>query len=91
MRNYYKSGSWNAVCQVCGFTHKSDELKRRWDGLMVCVDDFELRNPQDLIRPPKDDSSVPWSSPEQYIYLTNNLLTEASDNLITEGSDNLTW
>jgi len=91
MKRYYKPGSWNAVCQVCGFTHKSDELKRRWDGLMVCEDDFELRNPQDLIRPPKDDSSIPWASPEQYTFLTSNITTQSGDALITEDGNNLIW
>jgi hypothetical protein len=63
MRSFHKHGFYNAVCDVCGFNFKSDELRQRWDGLMVCRNDFELRNPQDLIRIPTEDTSVPWSRP----------------------------
>jgi hypothetical protein len=91
MRSYYKPGDWNAVCQVCGFTHKASELRRRWDGVVVCPDDFEMRNPQDLIQMPKEKPGIPWSSPEQYIFLTDNLDTQDGDNLTTEDGDNLTW
>lgn len=64
MRTYFKAGCFNAICDVCGFKFKSDQLHKRWDGRMVCKEDFELRNPQDLIRLPKEDTSIPWSRPE---------------------------
>jgi hypothetical protein len=59
-----KLGDWNALCEVCGFKYKGSMLKKRWDGLMVCKDDYETRHPQDLIKIPKEDQSVPWTSPE---------------------------
>lgn len=58
-------GSWNVICDVCGFKFKAYQLRKRWDGKMVCKDDWEIRHPQDLIKIPKDDQSVPWSRPEQ--------------------------
>lgn len=58
-------GSWNVICDVCGFKFKAYQLRKRWDGKMVCKDDWEIRHPQDLIKVPKDDQSVPWSRPEQ--------------------------
>lgn len=61
---YYKRGSWNAVCDVCGFEFKSDELRKNWKGLMVCREDYEQRHPQDFIRARHEDTSVPWSRPE---------------------------
>jgi hypothetical protein len=64
MKNIYKPGTWNALCDVCGFKLKSDQLSRRWDGLMVCSDDLESRHPQDLIRVPRENVSVPWARPE---------------------------
>jgi hypothetical protein len=64
MRTHYKLGCWNALCDVCGFKFKSDELKKRWDNLMVCEADWEMRHPQDLIRVPDDNPSVPWTRPE---------------------------
>lgn len=64
MRNYYKPGTYNAICDVCGFKFKADQLKKRWDNVMVCEADFEVRHPSDLLRVPREDSSVPWSRPE---------------------------
>ena len=32
---------------------------------MVCQKDFETRHPQDLLRAKKEDTSVPWTRPEQ--------------------------
>lgn len=64
MRNYYEPGTWNAICDVCGHKFKANMLRGRWDGLMVCKDDYEVRHPSDLIRVPKEDTSVPWSRPE---------------------------
>jgi hypothetical protein len=34
--NYYKHGSWNVICQRCGFKHKAEEVKKEWTGLTVC-------------------------------------------------------
>lgn len=60
---YYRAGSWNAICDVCGQKYKAHELRKRWDGLQVCNADFESRHPQDLIRPIKERNSVPWTRP----------------------------
>ena len=65
MQSFYKPGSWNATCDVCGFVFKADALKKRWDNLMVCDADYELRNPQDFIKIPKEDSVPPWTRPAE--------------------------
>lgn len=57
-------GTWKAICDVCGFEYNSDELKKRWDGLMVCNQDWELRHPQDFVRGVPDDPTPPWTRPE---------------------------
>ena len=44
-------GDSNAICDVCGFKHKQSQLRKRWDGAMVCDKDWEHRHPQDMIRP----------------------------------------
>ncbi len=56
----YKKGQWNVICDSCGFEFKSSELRKRWDGLMVCEQDFELDHPQKHLRVHEDSSSVPW-------------------------------
>lgn len=57
---YFKSGSWNAICDVCGFKFKADQMKKRWDGLMTCEADFEHDHPQKYLRVKEDQTSVPW-------------------------------
>jgi len=65
MRNtWWKTGQYNALCDVCGFKFKSVELRQRWDGLMVCEKDWETRHPQELIRPIQDQNKLPWTRPE---------------------------
>jgi len=60
----YKAGDWKAICDVCGFLFHASMLKKRWDGLYVCKEDFELRHPSDFQKGIKDDPSVPWTRPE---------------------------
>jgi hypothetical protein len=62
-KTYWRSGSWNVICDVCGQKYKAEQLRKRWDGLMVCPEDWEMRHPQDLIRPIKERNSVPWTRP----------------------------
>lgn len=88
----YIKGQWKAVCDVCGFRFDSSQLKPRWDGLMVCSNDWEPRQPQDFVRAKADIQAVPWARPESVTYTfaySFNVLTEAGDNLITEDSNNL--
>lgn len=59
-----KIGDWNAICDVCGFEYKASQLKKRWDGLMVCEKDFEHRHPSDLYRFTSREKSPPWTRPE---------------------------
>jgi len=60
----YKPGDWNADCDECGFTYKASQLRKRWDGAMVCPQDWEPRHPQDLIQPVKEKGGVPWGRPQ---------------------------
>ena len=48
--SYYKHGDRNAICDMCGFAYKLSQLRKRWDGLLVCHKDWELQHPQSLIR-----------------------------------------
>ena len=62
-RDYLKLGDWNAICDLCGFKYKASELRKRWDGFMVCQKDWEPRPPQEYIKGIKEDFSVPFSRP----------------------------
>ena len=59
----YTPGDWNAQCDVCGRRWKASQLRKRWDGVMVCKDDFELRHPQELIRPVIEKNDMPFTRP----------------------------
>lgn len=63
MKNYLRLGDYNAICDSCGKKFKASQLQRRWDGLMVCSDDFETRHPQDLLRVQREKIAVPWARP----------------------------
>ena len=56
--NIYKHGTYNAICDVCGFKHKAVDMQMRWDGLFVCKEDFELRHILDFGRTVIDKMGV---------------------------------
>lgn len=58
------SGEWAAICDRCGFKFKSSELRRQWNGRMVCKDDFDLQHPQELLRTTPEKVDVPFTAPE---------------------------
>ena len=76
---YYIPGSWNVICDSCGKKIKASEAKQRWDGLIVCPDDFEMRQPQDFVKARADKISVPFTRPRPTDVFLNvcNLLTSS--------------
>lgn len=60
----YKSGDWLIICDVCGKKMKASDSKKRWDGFIVCPDDWEMRHPLDFLRARQDRISVPFQRPE---------------------------
>jgi len=69
----YKHGDYNAICDVCGWKYKASELKRRWDGRMVCENDFELRHSLDKARQLGESLTIPYVAPEstdQFVEVT---------------------
>lgn len=60
----YDKGDWKALCDVCGREFKASRLQKRWDGLMCCVQDWEIRQPQDFVRGVADTQIAPWTRPE---------------------------
>jgi hypothetical protein len=64
MRNYLKLGDWNARCDSCGRKFKASMLQQRWDGLMVCKEDWETRHPSDFLKVQRERISVPFVRPE---------------------------
>jgi len=50
----YKPGDNWVECDVCGMDIYASDSKKRWDGLIVCPEDWEIRHPQDFVRARKD-------------------------------------
>jgi hypothetical protein len=62
-KDYFKLGDHNAWCDVCGFKFKASELRKRWDGMMCCPDDWEKRHEQDFLKSMPEKPAPPWSRP----------------------------
>lgn len=62
--DFYKKGQWDVICDICGMKYHSGDLKQRWDGLMCCRQDWNIRQPQDFVRGIPDPQAVPWSRPD---------------------------
>ncbi len=69
MQPYLKIGDWNASCDVCGFRYKASQLLLRWDGARTCSRCYETRHPQDMIKVPKEAPPIPWTRPENDIFV----------------------
>lgn len=85
--NNLELGKWNVVCDRCGLQYKNTELRDEWTGLKVCSPCWEPRHPQTLLRPPAEDSAIPWSRPEPedvYVRIEDPLLTELLQTILTE-------
>ena len=103
MRNYYKRGTYNAICDLCGVKFKADQLKKRWDGHYVCNKDYESRHPMDLYRHVRVERSLPWVRPDpnvSYIVIPlvieNNVVADTptvpvTDETLTWSSNTLAW
>lgn len=73
---FYREGDWNAVCDVCGFKFKASQLKRMWNGLRVCREDFECRNAQEFVRGvPADKAPYGSKAIGEYTFLSPNQVT----------------
>lgn len=70
-KNYYISGDHNVTCDVCSKKIKMSQAKMRWDGFLVCADDFEQRHPQDFVRAKQDKISVPITRPIPTLVFTD--------------------
>lgn len=62
-KSTYDKGDWKAICDVCGRLFKAHKLKKRWDGLMTCNKDWEVRQPQDFVRGKADIQAPKWTRP----------------------------
>lgn len=69
--DHWIPGDWNAECYVCGRKYKASEMRKHWQGYMVCDKDWEPRQPQDFVRGVPDQQTPPWvqARTEQLVFL----------------------
>ena len=86
MHNYYISGEWNLICDVCGKKIKAGEAKHRWDGFVVCEKDYETRQPQDFVKARVDKITVPFLRPRPAdVFTTVNYILYCEDGYYING------
>jgi len=78
--DYYRSGTYNGICDRCGSKFKFSDLKLEWDGLYVCTANgcWEARQPQDYVKGVRDNMSVPVSRPDQPSVFLDTIWTEVT-------------
>lgn len=71
-------GDSNSICDCCGFKFKSSQLRKRWDGAMVCKADYEPRHPQDFVkaRPERNHVKNARPAPEPRFVEANEIRAE---------------
>lgn len=60
------SGTYNVICDRCGFKFKNHQLQKEWTGAMVCHgpgtnDCWEPRHPQEFIKAIPDNKQLPFT------------------------------
>lgn len=63
MADNFVLGDSKAVCDCCGFDFKQSQLRKRWDGAMVCAADWEARHPQDSLKARPERNNVKDARP----------------------------
>ena len=58
--DYLRLGDWNARCDRCGRKRKGSELRQQWNGLWVCPEEWEPRQPQDFVKAIKERPTPPF-------------------------------
>lgn len=74
----YRAGDNYAICDECGFKYRRSELRKRWDGLLVCRKDWEPRHPQELVHSVRERSRVRGARPETFHYLVSDDCSSAT-------------
>ncbi len=46
---YFKMNDFNRECDECGWVYKRSQLRKRYDGLIVCQSDWEPRHENERV------------------------------------------
>jgi len=64
MKNWLSLGDYNCICDSCGRKFKASTMRKRWDGMFVCKDDYEIRHEQLSLKVRGDKQTVPIPRPD---------------------------
>jgi hypothetical protein len=67
----FDSGEWWVICDICSRKVKVSQAKHRWDGFVVCPEDYEERHPIDFLKVRADKIRV------EFVRAPADLLTNA--------------
>lgn len=84
----YRAGDHYLICDECGSKIRRSESRKRWDGLIVCREDWETRHPQDFVRGKRDRQAVAVSRPEPADTFVNGATLTDDDGLTPLQDDN---
>lgn len=84
---FYRSGSWNLLCDVCAKKIKAEDSRKRWDGFITCPSCYEVRHPQDFIRARTDKIVVPYTRPQPTDQFVQIDATRANNDSLTITDD----
>lgn len=76
--DHYRPGDHYMVCEECGFTYRKSEIRKRWDGAMVCQKDWEPQHPQEKLRGKADNMAVKNARLETYQAILNDGCTSTT-------------
>ncbi len=71
-RTPFTLGEYRMICDICGLSHLSSQMRKAWDGSWRDDRCFEIRQPQDFVRGIKDNPSVPVGRPFVYNFVNAN-------------------
>jgi hypothetical protein len=71
----YIPGDYWRICDRSGRKVRASQTVRQWDGLIVALDEYEERHPQDFVRGRRDFQSVPDPRPEMVDSFIGPLIT----------------
>lgn len=54
----YQPGNHWCECQRCGFDYRASQMRKEWNGSLVCEDCYEPRHPQDFVKSVKESPSA---------------------------------
>lgn len=67
--DYFALGDWNVLCDHCGRKFKGSTMRKQWNGLWVCPEHWEPRQPQDFVHALPEHPTPPFVRKPADVYI----------------------